>query len=135
MLRTTHGTINNANTYQVSNQGNHRYPRTYAYDYRSPVYYRRIHYRNYYRPGFLPYFNRPVYYTTDTYVYSMPYFYGDNLPVNVQEALKIRGYYRGAIDGAIGPNSRFAIRSYQMDSGLPVTGRIDTLLLRSLQIG
>lgn len=138
-LKITHGTTSNDNMYRVSNRNIHRYPHTYASDYRSPAYYRTYRvYRSYYRPGFLSYSNRPVSYTMDTYDYSPPYSiysYGNSLSVGVQEALKVRGYYRGAIDGAIGPSSRFAIRSYQADSGLPVTGLIDTPLLRSLQIG
>ncbi len=58
--------------------------------------------------------------------------YRVSVGVDVQRALARRGYYGGAIDGDIGPRSRAAIRSYQVDRGLPVTGRIDTLLLRSL---
>lgn len=54
--------------------------------------------------------------------------------VNVQKALKARGYYGGAIDGIIGPGSRAAIRAYQVDHGIPVTGVIDAPLLRSLAI-
>jgi hypothetical protein len=37
----------------------------------------------------------------------------DYLSVDVQRALKRRGYYSGAIDGDIGPGSRAAIRRYQ----------------------
>lgn len=54
--------------------------------------------------------------------------------VNVQRALKARGYYGGAIDGLIGPRSRAAIRAYQADHGIPVTGVIDAPLLRSLAV-
>jgi putative peptidoglycan binding protein len=61
--------------------------------------------------------------------------YSDSLAADVQGELKRRGYYRGAIDGDIGPASRAAIRSYQAERGLPVTGRIDSSLLRSLGIG
>ena len=57
-----------------------------------------------------------------------------SLEVNVQRALKRRGYYSGSIDGDIGPGSRSAIRSFQSDRGLAVTGRIDSALLRSLGI-
>jgi hypothetical protein len=35
------------------------------------------------------------------------------------------GYYPGPIDGAFGPMTSQAIRSYQIDYGLPVTGRLD----------
>ena len=78
-----------------------------------------------------------------TYSSSSPRYYGysrsynsayGSLEVDVQRALKRRGYYYGAIDGDIGPASRNAIRSYQSDRGLSVTGRIDSRLLRSLGI-
>ncbi len=58
-----------------------------------------------------------------------------SVAVNVQRALRQQGYYRGAIDGAIGPQSRAAIRAYQRDRGLTANGRIDSALLRSLRIG
>ena len=40
--------------------------------------------------------------------------------------------YRGEIDGDIGPGTRAAIRRYQYERRLEVTGRIDRSLLRSL---
>lgn len=52
--------------------------------------------------------------------------------VMVQKALASRGYYRGLIDGSIGPQSRNAIARYQRDRGLPVTGNINSYLLRDL---
>lgn len=58
--------------------------------------------------------------------------YHRSLEVDVQVALSRRGYYRGPIDGDIGPGSRAAIRAYQYDRGLPVTGGIDRYLMRSL---
>jgi hypothetical protein len=61
--------------------------------------------------------------------------YSDDLAEDVQRALRRGGYYYGDIDGDIGPESRAAIREYQRDRGLPVTGRIDSSLLRSLRIG
>ena len=58
----------------------------------------------------------------------------DNRPIefDVQIALRSEGYYRGPIDGDIGPGTRCAIRGYQYDFGLPVSGRIDRYLLESL---
>ena len=53
----------------------------------------------------------------------------------VQSALAKRGYYRGMIDGVIGPRSRRAIRGFQNDQGLPVTGSIDGKLIKTLRIG
>jgi peptidoglycan hydrolase-like protein with peptidoglycan-binding domain len=52
----------------------------------------------------------------------------------VQSALSKRGYYRGPIDGRIGASSRRAIRAFQSDQGLPVTGLIDHKLLKALQL-
>lgn len=54
--------------------------------------------------------------------------------VAVQRALSARGYYGGPIDGDIGPGSRAAIRAYQADHGMEVTGEIDGQLLRSLGV-
>ena len=55
-----------------------------------------------------------------------------SLEADVQMALRRQGFYRGPVDGDIGPGTRAAIRDYQYAQRLPVTGRIDTYLLRSL---
>jgi localization factor PodJL len=60
--------------------------------------------------------------------------YWTNLAVSVQSELAQRGYYKGAIDGVIGSDSREAIRAFQAAQGLPVTGAIDTKLLDALGI-
>ncbi len=52
--------------------------------------------------------------------------------VSVQRELKSLGYYHGYIDGKVGPQTRAAIQNYQADYRLPITGRIDPPLLRSL---
>lgn len=52
--------------------------------------------------------------------------------VSVQRALASRGYYRGSIDGQIGPRSRRAIATYQQDRGMRPTGHITSQLLDSL---
>ncbi len=64
--------------------------------------------------------------------YSVPY--AVSVEASVQRALKRQGYYRGLIDGDIGPESRAAIRRYQIDRGLDVTGRVDRSLIRSLGV-
>jgi len=51
----------------------------------------------------------------------------------VQERLNNLGYAAGPNDGIIGPKTRNAIREFQKDAGLPVTGRIDSDLLAALQ--
>jgi hypothetical protein len=49
-----------------------------------------------------------------------------------QRQLKERGYYTGPVDGVIGPAMENALRSYQRDRGLKVTGRLDSPTVRSL---
>jgi hypothetical protein len=61
--------------------------------------------------------------------------YWSNLAVMVQTELARRGYYRGLINGVIGPVSRMAIREFQAAEGLPITGRIDERLLTALGAG
>lgn len=55
-----------------------------------------------------------------------------SLEFDVQIALSRRGYYHGPVDGDIGPGTRRAIRAYQYDRGLYVSGTIDGQLIRSL---
>jgi len=47
----------------------------------------------------------------------------------VQQRLARAGYYRGAIDGVMGPRTRYAIRAYERDRGLRVDGVISRQLL------
>ena len=49
-----------------------------------------------------------------------------------QRQLKGRGYYAGPIDGVLGPATENALRAYQRDRGLTVTGRLDSPTVRSL---
>lgn len=49
-----------------------------------------------------------------------------------QQLLADRGYYLGPVDGAFGPNTYAALRAYQRDHGLTVTGRLDGPTVRSL---
>jgi len=57
---------------------------------------------------------------------------GGSLAARVQLELAREGYDPGPADGVIGPQTRDAIIDFQRDNGLPVTGRIDTPLLREL---
>jgi Putative peptidoglycan binding domain len=59
--------------------------------------------------------------------------YPIDLGVEVQTELARRGYYNGLIDGVIGPRSQTAIREFQADAGLPVTGEIDDDLMTALR--
>ena len=79
---------------------------------------------------------RPVYvvqparaYTTSSYAtYSAPVLY------RAQTRLARLGYYRGPIDGDFGPMTNRAIRNYQADYGLPITGRLDSRTRASLGV-
>jgi len=50
----------------------------------------------------------------------------------VQRQLASRGYYRGWIDGRYGRRTAFALRVFQVRSGLPPTGRLDMMTLDAL---
>lgn len=54
--------------------------------------------------------------------------------VSVQQALARMGYYRGSIDGDIGPGTRNAIMRFEARNGMPVTGVVSTRLLRALNL-
>ena len=108
----------------------HHYYQSYrSYGYSDPYCYNRPYY---YGPTFgFSYYSRPSY----SYRGYSANYGSDSLAVDVQRALRRHGYYRGPVDGDIGPGSRSAIRAYQADHRLFVTGRIDTALLRALGIG
>jgi putative peptidoglycan binding protein len=57
---------------------------------------------------------------------------GDFSVSGVQSALAREGYYDGAIDGSLGPATRNALRRYQRDRRLSVTGRIDRSVIEAL---
>jgi hypothetical protein len=57
---------------------------------------------------------------------------GDFNVSEVQSALARAGYYDGPIDGSIGPATRNALRRYQRDRRLSVTGRIDRSVVDAL---
>lgn len=52
----------------------------------------------------------------------------------VQQALAAKGYRPGPADGVLGPRTRAAIRRYQADYGLPVTGEVSLGLLNHLRL-
>jgi peptidoglycan hydrolase-like protein with peptidoglycan-binding domain len=52
----------------------------------------------------------------------------------VQEALQAKGYRPGIADGKLRPRTREAIRRYQQDYGLPVTGDVSLALLNHLRL-
>ena len=79
--------------------------------------------------GYSPYYNN--------YAYSEPIYGYNNLAPgqvleNVQLALRDQGYYTGAIDGLIGPQTRAALAAYQRDNGLVITEAVDEPTLVTL---
>ncbi len=87
-----------------------------------------------YYPYYDPYYGYPYDYSYSDYGGAYDYQYWNNLAVSVQSELSRRGYYHGAIDGAIGSGSRQAIRAFQAAQGLPASGKIDPKLLKTLGI-
>ena len=76
----------------------------------------------------------PIY---STYAYNEPIYGYNNLAPgqvieNVQVALRDQGYYRGSVDGLIGPQTRGALATDQRDHGLVVTSAIDEPTLATL---
>jgi hypothetical protein len=86
-----------------------------------------------------PFFYDPFYYGYYPYYYPYGYGYGFN-PYNqpgyqgsvvgtgssvreMQRRLARAGYYRGRIDGVMGPRTRYAIRAYQRSHNMRVTAR------------
>ena len=54
------------------------------------------------------------------------------LVADAQALLEREGYYRGQIDGVLGPETRHAIVRYQSDKGLEPSGNLTSETLRSL---
>ena len=75
-----------------------------------------------------------AYYAWDGPIYAYNRLPPDQVIANVQAALQQQGYYRGDVDGLIGPLTRGAISDYQRDHGLYMTSTIDQPTLRSLGI-
>lgn len=64
-----------------------------------------------------------------------PRIKGDNPIMQAQEALKVAGYHLGEPDGKPGPATTAAIKKFQGDRHLPVTGKLDAITLAALGIG
>ena len=50
----------------------------------------------------------------------------------LQEALAAHGYRPGPADGQLGPRTRGAVRAYERDAGLPITGQATDEILNHL---
>ena len=59
-------------------------------------------------------------------------FVRGNDVARAQDALQQLGYYKGGIDGLYGPGTRAAVRAFQVDRGLSVSGRVDTETMEAL---
>ena len=77
-------------------------------------------------------YNPNPYYAWDGPIYAYNRLPPDQVIANVQAALQQQGYYRGDVDGLIGPLTRGAIADYQRDHGLYTTSTIDQPTLQSL---
>jgi hypothetical protein len=105
------------------------YPYSYPYDYYPYNYYPSDYYSYRYDSGAYEgddgeYYGRGAYNSTDQYT--------DRTVGAVQTQLAKEGYYRGEIDGVIGPETRRAIVSFQSDHGLRVTGSLTRETLSTL---
>jgi photosystem II stability/assembly factor-like uncharacterized protein len=58
----------------------------------------------------------------------------DDSMLRVQEALNAAGYHLGEPDGKAGPSTTAALKKFQGDRHLPVTGRLDAITLAALGI-
>jgi Putative peptidoglycan binding domain len=79
--------------------------------------------------GYDPY----VWYPYDGPIYTgYDYVAPDQVVINVQFALQDWGYYAGATDGILGPQTRAALAAFQADNGLAVTSAVDEPTLQTL---
>jgi hypothetical protein len=75
------------------------------------------------------------------YAYNGPIYTGtvaeppDRVIADVQATLQDMGYYKGEVDGLLGPLTREALTEYQSDNGLYTTAAIDQPTLDSLGMG
>src|SRR5437660_2318768 len=76
--------------------------------------------------------------SAEYYVYDGPIYVGhraeppDQVIADVQAELQQMGYYKGEVDGLLGPLTRQALTAYQADQGLATTAAIDEPTLDSL---
>lgn len=74
------------------------------------------------------------------YPYDGPIYTGyadlapDQVIINVQVALRDQGYYAGAVDGDMGPQTRAALAAFQADNGLAITSAVDQPTLQTLGV-
>jgi hypothetical protein len=94
------------------------------------------------------YFNNGYWYpawgynpTNEYYAYDAPIYAGkraeppDKVIADVQAVLQQMGYYKGEVDGLLGPLTREALTGYQTDQGMVATAVIDEPTLDALGMG
>jgi hypothetical protein len=94
------------------------------------------------------YFNNGYWYpawgyspSAEYYAYDGPIYVGhrseppDRVIADVQAELQDMGYYKGEVDGLLGPLTREALTSYQSEQGLTATAAIDEPTLDALGMG
>jgi Putative peptidoglycan binding domain len=73
-----------------------------------------------------------------SYSYDGPIYTGyadrtpDRIIEDVQLALQQQGYYAGAVDGRLGPQTRGALAAFQSDNGLAITSAVDRPTMQTL---
>jgi len=92
------------------------YSQPYYYDYGSPAYYSEA----------------PVYRTRVVREHRTVAAERSGLELDVQAALRTKGYYTGSLDGIYGPQTADAIRRFQVDNGIAETGKINGDTLKAL---
>jgi len=79
--------------------------------------------------------------SSEYYAYDGPIYVGqraeppDKVIADVQAVLQQMGYYKGEVDGLLGPMTREALTAYQSEQGLTTTAAIDQPTLDSLGMG
>jgi len=94
------------------------------------------------------YFNNNYWYpawgynpSNEYYAYDAPIYAGkhaeppDKVIADVQAVLQEMGYYKGEVDGLLGPLTREALTGYQTDQGMVATAVIDEPTLDALGMG
>jgi putative peptidoglycan binding protein len=92
---------------------------------------------SYYGGGYYPYSyygSYPAGYTGYSY-YQPAYGYNSATVAAVQQRLGELGYYHGAIDGIMGPQTRAAIAAYEGRHGMTVDGMITPRFVNDIGIG
>ena len=102
------------------------YPYGYGYDY--------YPYDSYYDSSYYDSGSYPVEEYAPGPGTSQSEYSGDARVSDVQSALAREGYYDGAVDGVLGPSTRRALRNYQRDHRLDVTGAITQGVIEALRL-